>query len=425
MRVLFATVPNKSHTYIAAPLAWALRNAGHDVLVAAQDSVVDAITPTGLTGVALGPAPETDVTQRMNDSQPEQPPPVPLPPGTPKETQLSYGAGDPAGEFAALVGALWPVLSPDPVIDDLVALARAWQPDLVVWDMLSYAGPVAARACGAAHCRLVLATDGNGQLRRDALAADPSRDPVRDWLEPKLDRLGQQWGEDVAVGQWTLDLMPDWTYHPDGLELMPVRHVPFNGPGTAPPWLFEPVGGRRVCLTLGNSHREAGRTEASVPELLDAVADCGAEVVATLTRDQAEAAGTLPANVRPIGFVPLNTLLPTCDVIVHHGGAGTFAAAVEHGVPQVLVPSAWWSERFFGPVAMANGLAEQGAGVYVCNSDQLTAPALRAELDRVLADASFAENASRLAASTALMPTPNDVVPALEKLTDSRRGAYQ
>jgi hypothetical protein len=42
--------------------------------------------------------------------------------------------------------------------------------------------------------------------------------------------------------------------------------------------------------------------------------------------------------VRVVDFVPLNALLPTCSAVVHHGGSGTFAAVLEHGVPQLIIP---------------------------------------------------------------------------------------
>ncbi|MFF2750047.1 hypothetical protein ACFVVA_31480 [Kitasatospora sp. NPDC058048] len=48
---------------------------------------------------------------------------------------------------------------PDRMIDDLVAFARDWRPDLAVWDTMTFAGPVAARACGAAHARLMFGLD--------------------------------------------------------------------------------------------------------------------------------------------------------------------------------------------------------------------------------------------------------------------------
>lgn len=428
MRVMFVTVANKSHTFVAAPLAWALRNAGHDVLVAGRPELTDEVIPTGLTGVAVGEAMDAQLTEQMNEAEPQAPQAPPAATGgrPRKPTQGEYAKDDPFTEFDTLVSGLYPVMSPDPMIDDLVRFSRGWSPDLVVWDMLMYAGPVAARACGAAHARMVLATDGVGQLRGKYLRqrTDPERDPLRDWLAPKLAACGSSFGEDVAVGQWSIDPMPPWTYHPEGVRYLPMRHLAFNGPAMAPRWVFEPTTRPRVCLTLGNSHRDAGRVEASAGELLAAVADLDVEVVATFSTGQLGPPSTLPDNVRAVDFVPLNALLPTCTAIIHHGGAGTFAAAVEHGVPQLIVPSSWWSERFYGPVAMANGLEERGAGVYVADSADLTAGALRESLVRVLTEPSYRDNAEQLRKETAGMPSPNEVVPALEELTAQHRGVY-
>ena len=50
-----------------------------------------------------------------------------------------------------------------------------------------------------------------------------------------------------------------------------------------------------------------------------------------------------------IGSAPHEVLFPRCAVVVHHGGAGTTAAAVRAGVPQVVVPHAadqpYWGRR--------------------------------------------------------------------------------
>jgi hypothetical protein len=50
-----------------------------------------------------------------------------------------------------------------------------------------------------------------------------------------------------------------------------------------------------------------------------------------------------------IGSAPHDVLFPRCGVVVHHGGAGTTAAAVRAGVPQVVVPHAadqpYWGRR--------------------------------------------------------------------------------
>ncbi|MFI0366576.1 activator-dependent family glycosyltransferase [Actinomadura sp. 1N219] len=426
MRVLFLTVANKSHTYVMAPLAWALRTAGHEVCVVSQPDLVEDITATGLTGVAVGGLQEAEVTAQMNEADPTQAVAAePVSGPIVRQHQLDYARDDPAGEFASLVANLFPVINPDTMFDDLVGFARDWEPDLVIWDMLTYAGPVAARAAGAAHARLVLATDGVGQLRSHVLERyrETGEDPLRDWLRPKLDRYDCTFGEDIAVGDWTIDPMPSWTWHPSGVNYVPMRHLAFNGPSMAPRWLYEKPERPRVCITLGNSHRDAGRVEASANALIEAVADLDVEVVATLDPKQLVALPSLPANLRAIPFVPLNVLLPSCSAIIHHGGAGTFAGAVEHGVPQLLVPSTWWSEKWYGPVAMANGLEEQKAGAYVCDSDQLSADVLRDALVRVLEDPQFTVNAERLRKETLAMPTPNDIVPVLEKLTLQYRAA--
>ncbi|MBC9820796.1 glycosyltransferase [Terrabacter sp. MAHUQ-38] len=54
-------------------------------------------------------------------------------------------------------------------------------------------------------------------------------------------------------------------------------------------------------------------------------------------------------RVLAVGSTPHDLLFPRCSVIVHHGGAGTTAAAVRAGVPQVVVPHAadqpYWGRR--------------------------------------------------------------------------------
>ncbi|WP_369524408.1 nucleotide disphospho-sugar-binding domain-containing protein, partial [Streptomyces griseus] len=96
------------------------------------------------------------------------------------------------------------------------------------------------------------------------------------------------------------------------------------------------------------------------------------------------------------------------------------------------VPTMYWSEKWWGPVAMANGLEElvgigdidAGAPLLqaVGHADQLTAKELRDHLVRVLDEAEFTENAARLRTEMIAMPSPNDIVPVLEKLTAEHWG---
>ncbi|MDA3645327.1 hypothetical protein LZ318_10860 [Saccharopolyspora indica] len=61
----------------------------------------------------------------------------------------------------------------------------------------------------------------------------------------------------------------------------------------------------------------------------------------------------------------------------------------------------WW-----GALAHANGVVEQGVGLYGADSDHVTAGALREDLVRVLTEPSFRENAVRLRDETKGIPTP-------------------
>jgi glycosyltransferase (activator-dependent family) len=414
MRVLFVVPPALStHLYVQTPLAWALRAAGHQVCVAVQPDLAPAVARTGLTSVVVGP----DMLETLGEIDQAEPAKVPTPPGTPPPVQTDYAKDDPQGELVYLTRMFLRRLCDESLVDDLVDFARSWRPHLVIWDQLCYAGAVAAQVSGAVHARMLFGTDALVQLSNAASIQRPGSDPLRDWMDEVLHRFGTSADEHTTTGHWTIDTMPPWTWQPTGPHYLPMRHLAFNGPGQVPGWLREPPSRPRVCLTLGLSHQESGVARASAAELLDAVADLDAEIIATIGGSAGEGAPTVPDNVRAVDFVPLNALLPSCTAIVHHGGTGTFASAYEHGTPQLVVPSTYWSDKWFGPVAQASGLMAEGAGVYVADSDQLTAEDLRASLIRVLKDDSFTANAARLQEVLLSRPTPHDVVAILERLT--------
>ncbi|KQX56334.1 MULTISPECIES: activator-dependent family glycosyltransferase [unclassified Streptomyces] len=430
MRVLFQPFAAPTHVAAQVPLAWALRAAGHEVRVAAQPDVVDDITRAGLTAVPVGES--LHVAAKMNPADTEQ------------AEELRDGAWlrvlDPGeigperltpehlhGLFAAWTPLVHRNTVPDRMIDDLVAYARDWRPDLVVWDTMTYAGPVAARASGAAHARLMFGLDLVGLLREryravlDRLPPELRDDPLEEWLGQVLGRHGLEgpgrgFDEELVVGQWTLDPVPTSLALPVSLPRVPVRYVPYNGPAGAPLRLDGPEGRRRICLTLGVSFREVvGEDQASVGELLEAVAGLDVEVVATLDAGQLAALGPLPPNVRAFDFVPLDELLPSCAAIIHHGGAGTFLTALAHGVPQVVVPARMWCNTPRAERARAAGVA------LTCPPERLTAARLRAMVTRVLDDPSFARAADRVRTEMLGTPTPADIVPVLERLVSAHR----
>ncbi|MFD5684469.1 activator-dependent family glycosyltransferase [Streptomyces bacillaris] len=430
MRVLFVTLAAATHLHAQVPVAWALRAAGHDVCVASHPDVVDDIVRSGLTPVPVG---EPMDIGRWAD----------VPPLTEEELQDETNIWDARGGvdwelfdlcelrpekldyaymqavFSAWVGASFQEISSPRVMDDLVGFARQWRPDLIIWDPLTFAAPVAAVAVGAAHARMMFGFDVIGRMRqtyRAALADRPAalrEDPFEEWLGTALARYGGGFDEQAVLGQWTIDTVPSSMRLEVDQLYVPMRYTPYNGRSTVEPWLWHPPERRRVCLTLGSSFRELmGGDRADIGELLRAVADLDVEVIATLNTDQLDSLPPLPDNVRAVDFVPLDALLPSCSAIIHHSGSGTTQTALAHGVPQVIVPT-----NMMDNVLKAQRVEAAGAGLHVRDTAALTADSLRALLLRVLDEPSFAAKAAAVRREMLATPAPRDIVPVLERLT--------
>ncbi|GAA0730920.1 DUF1205 domain-containing protein [Dactylosporangium roseum] len=419
MRVLFVPLPVESHLKAQTQLAWALRAAGHQVQIAVTPDLTAEIMRTGLTGVPVGPflglrdylaEVVTDGSSGADESLPD-------------EAFMDWD--DVRQRISDLTVGWFRVVCPDATVADLVAYARHWRPDLVIWDPMMMGAAVAAVAGGAMHVRLLFGTDRMGRLRSAFLrkAAGDAEDPLRQWLASLGGQYGLAFTEEMVLGRWTIDPMPSWVRRAPEPRYLAMRHVTVNGPGLLPDWLRVPPGGRRICLTLGASHRAAYGSKASVAALLEAVDGLDVEVVATFDADELRVVERVPDNVRPVDFVPLGALLPTCAAVVHHGGAGTFGAALEHGVPQLIIPSSLLNEeRNWGPIEFAQGLHEHGAGVYVANSYTFTPQRLREHIVEVLENDDFSRRAAALRHESLARPAVAEMVQTLERLVaDERR----
>lgn len=430
MKVMLTCFAAPTHYYSLVPLAWALRAAGHEVRVASQPDLADTITQAGLTAVSVGPsgwfggdpwAPEL-LGQAFLDS-------------LEFVREFDYTGQDPATwnrrtllELEHVASSvMYSTMNSDPMIDGLVEFARSWQPDLVIWEMYTFAGAIAGRATGAAHARFLWGPDIALRARHAMLAlgrAEPPEyrvDPTAEWLGAVSERFGGRFDEEIVTGQWTIDITPPGMRLDVDIHTLGVRYVPYNGRSVVPDWLHTPPGRPRVCLTLGLTSRSDGQAVDSLDEvlgsvslgdLLDAVADLDAEVVATI--DPAALDGVvLPDNVRATGFVPLNDLLPTCSAAVHQGGSGTRSTAEVHGVPQLMLTDPWDAVR-------GRAVEQCGAGLTLPRAE-LTADILRESLLRLLRDPSFVAGARRLQREVLAEPSPTELVPHLEKLTAEHR----
>ncbi|WP_200827002.1 activator-dependent family glycosyltransferase [Thermomonospora echinospora] len=426
---MFVTTPTKAPGHHRVPLAWALRAAGHEVRLVDRPNLVADITRTGLTAVPIGEALEADENIAASDRLREGGGIAADVPGPEdlmriEETRpekLTYDFMH--GVLTVMTTTVFRTFSPPRTIEELVAFAREWRPDLVLWDPLVFAGPVAAKACGAAHARLLYGLDMVALMRGRYLAAMAERppewreDPLEEWLGPVLERYGCSFGEDVVTGQWTIDPVPPSQQLPTGIRYVPMRHVPYNGPSVVPKWLRETPKRPRVCLSLTLPHPEVtGGDRVPVAALLEALGGLDVEVVAPSSPLLRDAERDLPGNVRVVDSAPLNELLPSCSVIIHQSDVWTLHTAFAHGVPQLVLPGELWDIPM-----RAVQVREAGAGLTVPDVEHATAGELRALLLRLLNEPSFARNAARLQRELMSTPAPSDTVARLERLTDRHR----
>ena len=308
MRVLFATFPVPSHYYPMVPLGWTMRAAGHEVRVACAPSLTSMVTSAGLPAVNV---PEADLASAWRGF------------AAPRQNGQATGPPSPA-ERAERAIAMFTMVA-EATAAEMTAIARDWRADLIVYEPRAYAAVLAAEELGMPLARHLSGVDYTFHR------AEPER--------PALAGMWQRCGVPDAdpLGVVTVDPCPPSLQIPAPVRPQVIRYVRYNGPAVVPGWLRDqparraglhlgrvraarppghgglgPQGGRRAGRYGGGGHRCRGR--------------------------QPGAAGADPGRYRVLKSIPLHLLLPTCDAIVHHGGAGMTMTAAACGVPQLLLP---------------------------------------------------------------------------------------
>jgi hypothetical protein len=466
MRILFTPYPSVAHLLPIIPLAWAFQSAGHEVRIASHFTIAGDITAAGLTPVPLGDPTSTEARHREGAPTPKDPADV---------LRFAEVLGLDSEELEHWIAFYQYMLIPaadyvrldQPEASALVEFAKTWRPDLVVWDPTFAAAPVAARACGAAHARMLFASDyfawsvdRLAERREDVLAAGLPENPLADLVRPLAEKYGVEVDHELLVGQWTIDPTPVGFGPATKVRDIRLRHVPYSGAEPALPWLLEQPERPRVALSLGESNRRfiPGDWD-RLPRIIAALDGLDVEVVATLNSLQLQGIERVPDNVRIVEWVPLTQLMPTCSAIIHHGGVGTFAAAQAHRVPQLICdteesalirketgpPSqtdtgTYQAGREFGvsgqaalqaprwimpaksleATPVANYVARNQAGV-VLNHRALTVPEIGKQILDVVNEARYRTGADHLYQTWLATPGPAEIVGTLERLTRTHR----
>lgn len=134
-----------------------------------------------------------------------------------------------------------------------------------------------------------------------------------------------------------------------------------------------------------------------------------------LSRGWAElGANSLPSDCLAIGPVSHTRLFPRVAAIVHHGGAGTTAAAARSGKPQLVVPHL--ADQFhYGALVHALGV-----GPKPLRRMHLDAEAFAARIDALLHDRGMRERAALLAEQIRVRPPLRNVSRLLTRESRSR-----
>ncbi|MFC0112339.1 nucleotide disphospho-sugar-binding domain-containing protein [Kibdelosporangium aridum] len=374
MRVLFTGSPAVGHLFPMVPLAWALRAAGHDVVFASLKGS-EAVARAGMPLVNFLPEVDPSVNW-LNEA------------GAKKPDLLQRVAMSRAFDRDAFIR-LYAQFT-DTVVDGLIEFAREWNPDLVVYEHIWSAGPVAAAALGIPAVQHDL-----GFTRSPALQAAMLEEMAPAFARHSVTAPSEVVTIDIAPPSMTSGPAYGWSMRP----------ISFNGGGVLPEWLRAPASRDRVAVTLGTVYPVLTGID-SLATLIAAAADVDAEFVLALGDVSIDSLGPLPDNVWTTSWVPWNELVHTCTAVIHHGGAGTAMSSLEAAVPQLIIPGMSDND------VNARAVADRGAGL-ACTAEQVDTELLRT----LIGDGKLKLAAAEVSAEIATMPDPVSVVSQLVDLT--------
>lgn len=364
MRLLVVAAPLQGHLLPMVPLAMACRDAGHDVVVASGADAL-AVDLGGLRSVDVAPGFRFGpIAGRVLLRHPLL-----------ARRELTGRAG------VAVVGELFGAANAT-FADAVVALAERERPDLIVYEPLGAAGALAARRIGVPSVLMENSLFAAPEL----LAAVAASRPMRRRTVP---------APDAAI-----TISPASVVGPrPGLQ---VRPVPYSGGGDVPDWLSRPGDRPRIVVSRSTVPGPGGGDPATA--VLAAAAQVDAEIVLVRPPDSVRSRA-LPPNIRTVGRVPLDRVLPHAAGFVHHGGAGSVLGGLAAGVPQLAIPGA--GDRRHN----AELLAKRGAGLAV-DAGAIGGPVLQ----RLIGDDEIRAAAGEVRDEIAAMPEPASIIDQLAAL---------
>jgi UDP:flavonoid glycosyltransferase YjiC (YdhE family) len=379
-RFLIVVPPFTGHINPIAGVAEELRDRGHEVAWAGDETVLSRTLPGTWPIHACGVAP--------------------LPPRPP---QLRG--------YAALKHLWEQVLVPlaekmEPGVREAVRLTR---PDVVIADQQALAGALVAERAG-----IPWATSATTSSElADPLAAMPQ---VRDWLAGLLSALRHRCGDPAAEGDLRFSAHLVLAFTTAALAGAVPAPVHFVGPVQRPgedsgfPWDRLDPARAKVLVTMGTANTEVTG---------DFLRACAAAVrarpgVQGVFADPGDSLRDLDGDLVRLPWLPQQALLPHMAAVICHAGHNTVCESLASGVPLVVAPI-----RDDQPI-VAEQVAAAGAGVRLRFTHSRAEHVGRA-LDQVLTEPSFADAAGRIRDSFAAAGGARAAADALAELAVSAR----
>jgi len=400
---LFSSTAGYGHIHPLVPLARALQRAGHDVAFATNASRRPLVAASGFTFFPVGGDLAADPEYQQVKAHLRT-----MPVGL--ETEL----------FA--YPRLFCGIAPRLRTPELVAIARAWPPDMLIREAGEYAAVIAAEYLGVPHATVAFA------------AALPSMARFEREAAPQLDPIRQHWGLAPDPALTALYRYLYLSYSPPGFSLQDVGGLagPAAIPTTThfirpdffdqaeldslPAWVAHLPAQPTVYVTLGTEvNKEPDLYPGVLQTIVAGLRDAPVNLVVTLGHDKDPADfGPQPANVHIERYIPQSLLLPYCDLLVMHGGSNSLLAALDHGLPLVVVPLI--ADQFFN----AHVTHRLGLGAVVPR-EQLTPARVRAAVEDVLAQPQYRQTAGRLQAEMQALPDQQYAVELIERVAREPR----
>jgi UDP:flavonoid glycosyltransferase YjiC (YdhE family) len=264
---------------------------------------------------------------------------------------------------------------------DLVTSSAAWRPDVLVNDGIALGVPLAAgllRLPWATVSPFLICTIPDPDLPPPFLGVPWSacrRDQamavlLKRAVDLRLTRASRRWRTIAAAWKvaapaskvHTAGSSPLLYLYPGGPPLeYPRRRWPARAHGVGPLFIGSipgPIGPRsdrpRIFLTEGTTHTDRWLSRLAMRALAELPVDL---MVALGDQTPNENIGPLPANTTTYRYVNYRAALNGAALLITNGGAGSLAAALEAGVPALILPAG------LDKAAAAQRLASAGAGL--------------------------------------------------------------